>query len=94
MARSILSLSNVCHYCGEKADTEDHIVPKCLLPKPMSRVPYWFRSQNVVPACKPCNNFKAHFRSNCFCSLCVWAWNTAKGVYDVEVPETIEVKVA
>jgi 5-methylcytosine-specific restriction endonuclease McrA len=73
---SLLS-STVCHYCGKKATTEDHIVPKALLPKPMSRVPYWFRSNDVVPACFDCNGEKGMERSDCDCAQCVWAWAVA-----------------
>lgn len=73
--------SSTCHYCGDKATTEDHIVPRCDLPKPMSRVPYWFRSTNVVPACGPCNNRKGACRSDCECNHCRWAWVTAKACF-------------
>jgi hypothetical protein len=70
-------VSKVCHYCGGKATTEDHIVPRCDLPKPLSLLPYWFRSQNVVPSCLDCNGDKGPFRSDCTCAHCTWAWNTA-----------------
>jgi len=70
-------ISKVCHYCGGKATTEDHIVPRADLPKPLSRLPYWFRSQNVVPACLDCNGRKDCLRSDCTCPHCEWAWNTA-----------------
>lgn len=69
--------SSVCHYCGDPARTEDHIVPRADLPKPMAILPYWFRSQNVVPACQDCNGTKAALRSDCTCGHCTWAWNTA-----------------
>lgn len=72
---------SVCHYCGDKATTEDHIVPRCDLPRPMSRVPYWFRSCNVVPSCAPCNNYKSNWRSDCMCDHCSWAWITAKACF-------------
>lgn len=69
--------STICHYCGGRADSQDHIVPQADLPKPQSRLPYWFRSQNIVPACKPCNGKKGCLRSDCTCDHCTWAWNVA-----------------
>ena len=69
-------ISQICHYCGGKATTEDHIVPRCDLP-PGIRQPYWFRSNNVVPSCSPCNNSKGCLRSDCGCPHCDWAWATA-----------------
>lgn len=40
----------VCVYCGDPADTEDHVPPECLFPKP--------RPADLirVPSCKLCNN--------------------------------------
>lgn len=76
--------SSICHYCGpdgEKATTQDHIVPRCLLPKPLSMVPYWFRQHFVVPSCSPCNRVKAHYRSTCMCPQCTWCWGVASKVY-------------
>lgn len=81
--------SSTCHYCGAKALTEDHIVPRHLLPKPMSTLPYWFRSNDVVAACTLCNWAKSHFRSDCECDQCTWAWNTALGCGWV-TPETFD----
>lgn len=81
MGRGSVLRSLSCHYCGGKAGTEDHIVPRADLPRPMSRVPYWFRSLDVVPACGECNGRKAWFRSDCACDHCVWAWNTAKNCF-------------
>jgi hypothetical protein len=74
-------VSTTCHYCGGKANTQDHIVPRCDLPKPLSRLPYWFRSQMVVPACKKCNGEKGCYRSDCTCAHCEWAWNTALALF-------------
>lgn len=73
--------SSTCHYCGAKATTEDHIVPRCDLPKPMSQLPYWFRSNNVVASCAPCNNIKGPARADCTCDHCTWAWRTAKACF-------------
>jgi hypothetical protein len=70
--------ASTCHYCGGKATTDDHVVPRCDLPKPLSRLPYWYRSLLVVPACKKCNGDKGPFRSDCTCDLCDWLWVTAK----------------
>jgi hypothetical protein len=73
--------SLACHYCGERAGTEDHIVPRCDLPRPMSRLPEWFRSLSVVPSCKDCNGAKSWFRSDCACDACTWCWNTARALF-------------
>jgi len=69
--------SQTCHYCGGKAESEDHIVPRAILPKPQSRLPYWFRELNVVPCCKACNNRKGANRSDCECGQCRGAWGAA-----------------
>jgi hypothetical protein len=69
--------STICHYCGGKATTEDHIVPRAILPKPLSLLPYWFRANDVVPACFDCNGDKGCERSDCECDQCTWAWNVA-----------------
>lgn len=74
-------LSTVCHYCGERANTQDHVVPRAALPRPQSRLPYWFRSQNIVPACKRCNGMKGDYRSDCDCPQCSWCWATALAVF-------------
>jgi len=76
-SRGTVLRSLACHYCGERADTEDHIVPRADLPRPMSRLPYWFRSNDVVACCLTCNGAKSWFRSDCTCSHCEWAWKTA-----------------
>lgn len=73
--------SSICHYCEGKAETDDHIVPRSALPRPQSRLPYWFRSVNIVPACRVCNNWKGDYRSTCECSICTWAWDTALAVF-------------
>lgn len=73
--------STTCHYCGDHAGTVDHIVPRSLLPKPQSRLPYWFRAHNIVPACFKDNGKKANFRSDCECETCVWAWQVAKALF-------------
>lgn len=73
--------STTCHYCGDPAKTEDHIVPRCDLPKPMSRLPYWFREMDVVPACKKCNNDKGPMKSDCDCRQCIAAWAVATKHY-------------
>lgn len=39
-----------CVYCGDRADTEDHIPPVCLFPKPHPA------DLIRVPSCKHCNN--------------------------------------
>lgn len=68
-------VSKVCHYCGEHANTQDHIIPRCDLPN-LVLLPYWFRQHLVVPACKTCNGEKGSFRSDCTCPHCDWVWGT------------------
>ena len=82
-----------CHYCRRKSETEDHIVPQSLLPRPLSRLPYWFRQHFTVPSCKACNGGKADFRSDCNCEQCVWVWNVALATWvDPSLePETVSV---
>ena len=41
----------VCHYCGQDANTVDHIIPIVKGGDPMSM-------DNMVPACKRCNSSK------------------------------------
>jgi len=72
--------SSICHYCGKKATTSDHIVPRGAFPVHQSALPYWFRAHNIVPSCQPCNNFKADYRSDCECGQCTWVWSTAIGM--------------
>jgi len=60
----------LCHYCGGVATTRDHIVPR-------SRRTTRARDMgvpNLVPACQPCNQRKADYRSDCTCPICVEAW--------------------
>ena len=78
---STLRLSQVCHYCGERATTVDHIVPRADLPRPLSRLPYWYRSLNEVPACFDCNGTKSALRSDCACAQCTWSWATAQAIW-------------
>ena len=48
----VLQLSGwVCHYCGQDADTVDHIIPIVKGGDPMS-------TDNMVAACKRCNSSK------------------------------------
>ena len=85
--------SGICHYCGDRAGTVDHIVPRDILPKPMSQVPYWFRSHNEVPCCSPCNNKKGHYYSDCTCDICTWAWRVAIACFTTKAPPTRVVKI-
>jgi hypothetical protein len=73
-----LLISTICHYCGGRADTQDHIIPRCDLP-PLILLPPWFRNHLVVPACKGCNGEKGPYRSDCTCDHCEWVWGTALG---------------
>jgi hypothetical protein len=79
--RGTVLRSLTCHYCGGKAGTEDHVVPRADLPRPLSVLPYWFRSQFTVPSCKDCNNAKSWFRSDCACQHCTWVWGTARALF-------------
>jgi 5-methylcytosine-specific restriction endonuclease McrA len=77
-------VSTTCHYCGKQGKmTQDHIVPRTDLP-PGIMQPYWFRSNNIVPACSPCNNKKGCLKSDCECDHCRWAWASAKALWQLE----------
>ena len=54
-----------CHYCGHKATTKDHIVPRARGGKDAR----W----NLVDACFPCNNAKADAWPTCGCTTCLHA---------------------
>ncbi len=54
-----------CHYCGEHADTLDHIVPRS--------VGGPSRQWNLIGACKPCNLLKRDCRGVCICFDCIAA---------------------
>lgn len=71
--------SSICHYCGKRATTDDHIVPRSAFPVHQSALPYWFRQHNIAPCCAPCNGFKSDYRSDCECRQCTWVWCTALG---------------
>ena len=73
--------SSACHYCGKRATTDDHIVPRSAFTMHQSALPYWYRQHNIAPACQPCNGFKAHFRSDCVCAQCTWAWQVALALF-------------
>lgn len=58
-----------CHYCGDPAETRDHIVPRSRItqrPAP--------GAENLVPACKICNLVKGDLPSTCQCQKCRAAW--------------------
>lgn len=42
---------HICVYCGERADTVDHVLPRC-----RGGGDTWF---NLVAACQPCNGLKS-----------------------------------
>jgi len=84
--------STRCHYCGEHATTVDHIVPRADLPKPLARLPYWFKDLDEVPACTRCNNDKGRMRSDCACRQCNSAWGCALARFlpkDYVMPEYV-----
>ena len=76
--------SSICHYCGDKATTDDHIVPKSAFSVHQSALPYWFRQHNIAPCCFDCNQFKANFRSDCECNQCTWVWKVALSMFLAE----------
>lgn len=64
----------LCHYCLEEpATTDDHIVPRAIIPKRL-KLSGWMLMLNRVPACMPCNNKKGSFRADCRCPQCIKAW--------------------
>lgn len=67
-----MQYKHACHYCGEGADTKDHIVARRWLPR--LGVPQYASEANKVPACQRCNGRKSHFRALCSCVLCETAW--------------------
>lgn len=82
--------SSTCHYCGGRTESDDHIVPRSAFSVHQSALPAWYRWHNITPACSPCNNFKAHFRSDCLCAQCSWSWQVALALF---LPEDYEVRV-
>lgn len=52
-------------------------MPRAILPKPLTLLPYWYRSVLVVPSCFHCNGVKEDHRSDCACGMCEWLWATA-----------------
>ena len=56
-------LANVCAYCGDHADTEDHVPSKCFLDSPLpSELP-------VVPCCHHCNEQFSHDEEYVSCMI-------------------------
>lgn len=82
--------SSACHYCGQHVTTDDHIVPRSAFTVHQSALPRWYRWHNIAPACRACNNFKAHFRSDCECAQCSWSWQVALALF---LPPDYEVRV-
>lgn len=70
-----------CHYCGDVANTVDHIVPRSL-GGPSAQ---W----NLTPACKDCNGLKASLLGVCPCFDCIAALRRFEGM-----PTIRRVKVA
>jgi hypothetical protein len=54
-----------CHYCGARATTKDHIVPKALGGVNAA--------YNLVESCEPCNKKKGSELPTCDCSKCLRA---------------------
>ncbi|KPJ65916.1 MAG: hypothetical protein AMJ43_09700 [Coxiella sp. DG_40] len=57
-------MAKICAYCGEPADTDDHVVPKQLYPESVRKAGVQLLT---VPACKRCNGSfsddEEHFRN-------------------------------
>lgn len=54
-----------CHYCGARATTQDHIIPKAL-----GGVSARY---NLVPSCRACNQEKGDRMPTCGCDKCILA---------------------
>lgn len=64
-------LRNVCAYCGDYADTEDHVPSKCFLDKPLPS------ESPVVPCCHKCNASFTEDEEYVFCLIeCMKAGST------------------
>lgn len=76
-----------CHYCGGRATTRDHIVPKSLMAS-KKYDPYF---TNFVACCVPCNVKKANKRSDCNCLTCTRAWTVYGPLLEqVEIVRMVE----
>lgn len=51
-----------CHYCPERAESWDHVVPRCLGGSD--------HLGNLVPSCVACNHAKAGALPSCRCEEC------------------------
>ncbi len=80
-------MANLCHYCGGRAGTRDHIVPRCLLRRPFVPIP---GAANIVHACERCNQLKGWARAACSCIVCCVAWNKY-GPWDLTI-EVVDVR--
>lgn len=58
----------ICHYCGKKGNTLDHVVPQS------KGGPN--KVDNLVMACSKCNGDKGDSRGSCLCDFCCLAWQT------------------
>ena len=56
LRRIVLSEGDQCHYCGQHADTVDHVIPISV--DPTLRL----ERSNLVPACKACNTARSNQR--------------------------------
>lgn len=75
-----------CHYCGERATTRDHVVPRAhVRVRVTDGAP-----PNTVPACYACNQAKGQRRSPCACEVCETAWRRYGPEYDVEVTRWLD----
>lgn len=66
-------MKGLCHYCGKKGTTRDHIVPRSLL-RDRTDLRRNDHQKNFVIACERCNRLKGHLRSDCPCPICLMAW--------------------
>lgn len=80
-----------CHYCGGKAGTRDHVVPRSLLNRTqryMGQI-----TNNSVPACASCNQAKGSKRVIDCCEFCDSRWALYGPMNYVDRVPTVEMAV-
>lgn len=77
-----------CHYCGDYANTRDHVVPKYK----GGRNDWW----NLVQCCTPCNQTKGNALPTCRCVFCVRAirlWLGGNHAESVKTPVLMKTEI-
>lgn len=72
MATKREQVIRLCHYCGERARTRDHVVPRSRLERGSLMLGQIIG--NTVPACHSCNQRKGTLRVADCCSRCETLW--------------------